>query len=456
MSTIVKRKGEGVKTRGEDKSVSKKKESDSCVSDGLSASEFEGGFKRPRVISPVEVISFVESMSESEVEGKMRKKVSKSKKERSEKVVEEKSEKVEVRVPKTKRGMNVRMREITNQLVGYLKDEGIAASIILGVREITDRFEELLVESMLAREHLKGQVEALEKGSRDNPSPVVVSPSVNKVVSEASSGSLSTSLPVSVAVSRPSVSVPKVLPKPVETWSVVVRGKKGDSGKEVVKKVQSEVGPSLGVRVHDIFPLKNGGAVIRTPSVAERQKVAANAKFGEVGLEVSVRDKLGPRVVVQGLPSEVPVEEFMTDLYSLNFERMMSLDEFKGSVRMVSTPWQAKDGVVSVVLEGSTQSMQHLLAADRCYIKWFACRVRTYDQVPACHRCLGWDHRVRECKVKEDICRHCGQAGHIAKRCNFSVRCRNCALRGYSADHSMFSSECPIYGARLARVNSRH
>ena len=62
-----------------------------------------------------------------------------------------------------------------------------------------------------------------------------------------------------------------------------MKGKKGVTSKEVVEKVVKEVGPTLGVRVHEVRPTRDTGAAIRTPSVAERAKVAANAKFGRAG-----------------------------------------------------------------------------------------------------------------------------------------------------------------------------
>ncbi|KAI8122797.1 putative 50 kDa protein in type I retrotransposable element R1DM [Lucilia cuprina] len=247
------------------------------------------------------------------------------------------------------------------------------------------------------------------------------------------------------------------LPKPVETWSVVVKGMKGVTSKEVVDKVVKEVGPTLGVRVRELRPLRRSdGAVIRTPSVAEREKVEANVKFGEVGLEVSVNDKLGPKVVVQRVHPEITRDEFMGELHELNFRRRMTPEEYKRSVRLVSNPWKPTGGPVSVILEGNNEAMQQLLDNGRCYIKWFSFMVRPHDAVPSCFRCLGFDHRVRECRMTEGVCRLCGQVGHMASRCVNEIHCRNCAFKGLPSDHLMMSAACPVYSAMVARANARH
>lgn len=263
-------------------------------------------------------------------------------------------------------------------------------------------------------------------------------------------------VPVVAAAAVP-VAVPAATPKPVETWSVVVRGKQGATSKEVINKVVEQVGPTLGVRVHELKPLRNGGAVIRTPSVVERQKVVANTKFGEVGLEVTVGDKLGPRVVVRGVHSEISSDEFMSELFEMNLKEKMSAEAFKKSVRLVTGPWKGKTGgQINVVLEGSEKAMEFLLNVGRVYIKWFSFVVRSQETVPVCYRCLGFDHRVRDCRMKEDVCRICGLGGHLSSHCQNMPHCRNCAFRGLPAEHLMLSSACPTYAAMVARANARH
>ncbi|KAI8115016.1 putative 50 kDa protein in type I retrotransposable element R1DM [Lucilia cuprina] len=139
------------------------------------------------------------------------------------------------------------------------------------------------------------------------------------------------------------------------------------------------------------MPTRGGGAVIRTPSVAEREKVAANAKR---------------------VHSELSVDEFMEELYATNFRHKMSPQEFKRSVRLVSAPWKTTSGVVNVVLEGCEEAMQLLLDLGRYYVKWFSFIVRPQDAVPSCYRCLGFDHMVRNCRFKDEVRRRCGQTGH--------------------------------------------
>lgn len=314
------------------------------------------------------------------------------------------------------------------------------------VLEQGGRYEALLMKLVAENERLKGRLDVLDGGgfgrgvsaARMQGMPVV--PAV----------------PVAAAPVAASVAVPAVpVAKPVETWSVVVKGKSGATSKEVVEKVEKVVGPTLGVRVHGIKPMRDGGAVIRTPSVAEREKIAANAKFAEVGLEVAVRDKLGPRVVVQRVHAEISADDFMGDLYEMNLKGIVSQESFSKSVRLVSSPWKSANDHVNVVLE-CTGRVAEKLCAEGVYVKWFRFAARLQDAIPACHRCLGFDHRVRECRMTQDVCRHCGLAGHIAARCPNPMRCRNCALKGFPAEHMMLSPACPVYAGLTARANSRH
>lgn len=52
-----------------------------------------------------------------------------------------------------------------------------------------------------------------------------------------------------------------------------------------------------------------------------------------MGLEVSVNDKLGSKVVEQRIHAEISNDEFMQELYEMNFLEVLSAEAFKKSVR---------------------------------------------------------------------------------------------------------------------------
>lgn len=107
----------------------------------------------------------------------------------------------------------------------------------------------------------------------------------------------------------------------------------------------------------------NGVGRLSALSVAERVKIAGNAKLKQVGLNVSVNRKLGPRVLVQGVHTEIYYEEFMEELFRSNLRNFCS-ESVKTNVRMNSRPCKV-----------APYGMSTLLEAGRCYIKWFSVRV---------------------------------------------------------------------------------
>lgn len=330
------------------------------------------------------------------------------------------------------------LKAVTGSLMDVVLVDGVDRAVGRLVSKIAAEYELIVMRLITENAHLKGKLEG------GGGFAGVSSPPVSRVG-------------VVTLPGKPAGRAPyPELPKPVETWSVVVKGKNTSSSKEVVQKVVKEVAPTLGVRVHDVRPMKSGGAVIRTPSVAERTKIAANKKFAEVGLEVAVNDKLGPRVVVRGVHTCISPDEFMDELYGLNLSGLLTPEAYKKSVRLVTAPWRSGDeGQVNITLE-CTEGVAEQLRRTGAYIKWFRFQVRTQDAVQGCYRCLGLDHRVRECRMKVETCLRCGLAGHRASNCPNEIGCRDCRFKGLPADHRMLSMACPIYGAMVARANSRH
>ena len=247
--------------------------------------------------------------------------------------------------------------------------------------------------------------------------------------------------------------------KPTETWAAVVQSStEGITSEQVVQKVIKEVGPTLGVRVHEVRALKSGGAIIGTPSIAEREKLVKNENFTKVGLSVAPTAQKGTMVTVSGVYKEITPEEFMDELHEQNLSAVCTKEEFKKAVRIKSQPWKPEEGstTVNVTVEGPAKIMYPIAESGRVYIKWFSFRTRQLDVVASCYRCYGTDHRVKDCRRKAEVCKRCGQDGHRAMQCENALNCRDCAFRGKPAGHLMLSASCPIYATMVARADARH
>ncbi|KAH8276552.1 hypothetical protein KR026_008903 [Drosophila bipectinata] len=104
----------------------------------------------------------------------------------------------------------------------------------------------------------------------------------------------------------------------------------------------------------------------------------------------------------------------------------MTVADFKKSVHLASKPWSAADGgTTNVTLEVSEKALA-ALDTGRVYIKWFSFRWRSQVRTYACHRCVGFDHKVQDCRIQVSVCRQCGTGGHVAAKCTNPVDCRNC------------------------------
>jgi len=155
------------------------------------------------------------------------------------------------------------------------------------------------------------------------------------------------------------------------------------------------------VRLHEVRGLARGGAIIRTPLSGEIQKVVANKKFVEAGLEVKQSPAQTPKIVVSNVDTATPPDEFMSELYKNNFADKMIM--FKRQVRLEKSWSQADGATVNVTLEVSTTGLD-VLDGGKAYIGWFAYNCRALVRTYACHRCVGFDHKVKDCGYKENVC----------------------------------------------------
>lgn len=79
----------------------------------------------------------------------------------------------------------------------------------------------------------------------------------------------------------------------------------------------------------------------------------ANAKFEEVGLDVSVVNKLVPQVLVQSVHQKLSPSAFMDKLYEMNLKALFfTRKEFDEGVRLASKPWADAASKTNIILKG--------------------------------------------------------------------------------------------------------
>ena len=216
--------------------------------------------------------------------------------------------------------------------IGHHPEAGVA------IAEISSQYEELLIGLAGTLERHRGRgdsavgaSEAVEKTVRSLGVPVGIRvqerPSFAQV---ASAATVSGGVGGKIQVEKPDIEPAK----PVETWSLVVKGKQGESVGALRKKVVEELVPAVGVRVHTVRPGKQGGILVRTPSVAERDAFLGHKKLEEVGLLAEAAR--GKSLVVQRVEKRISPEEFLGELHKLNLCKFTK-QEFEEEVSL-STP----------------------------------------------------------------------------------------------------------------------
>lgn len=335
------------------------------------------------------------------------------------------------------------LMEYKNQLINCVFENKIDGNVASEIIAINSKFEKLCIQLM--NNLVKGELNAYKNKVNINDM------NIDKVIDNEAN--------IEVNKSKPGKSVNVQKKKPVETWALVVKSKDPrDTSNDIMKKFEDNVGPKIDVRVHEVKKIKDGGILIRTPSCSETKKLVGSNIFTDAGLTASINDKKR-RIRIMKVAGSLTPDEFMTELYSKNLSEIVNKDEFIKKVSLVNKQWvNTADDTASrtVVLECCDEVADFLLRSGKCYIRWFSYHVRKHTEVLTCFRCGSFDHKIVECRYKEDVCHRCGDMGHIAANCSNNINCRNCEFKKLKADHTMFSMNCPIYAKLVARANARH
>lgn len=120
-----------------------------------------------------------------------------------------------------------------------------------------------------------------------------------------------------------------------------------------------------------------------------------------------------------------------------------SAETFDSGVKLVKK-LPGGEGVQHWVIECSVEVRRWLLARDKVYIEWNACRAKDYADVVRCFKCQGYGHVGNYCKDKL-VCSFCS-GEHDSKECNRKDgdhACPACKKFGKVLKHKINDRSCP-------------
>lgn len=161
------------------------------------------------------------------------------------------------------------------------------------------------------------------------------------------------------------------------------------------------------------------------------------------GLEVQCREKMNPRIIIYGVPSNLTGEEICNEIVALNLRESDIAD-----MRMIySFPSKADRQYTNCVIEVSPEIRKVLMKEPYIYVRYSACRFEDYVRILQCFKCLSFGHMAKDCK-REAICGNCAQK-HETRDCSRKDEkmCANC-IRWHTREdikHSALDGKrCPI------------
>lgn len=213
---------------------------------------------------------------------------------------------------------------------------------------------------------------------------------------------------------------------------------------EVKEAIIKSINPKEDkVKIKGIRKTQNT-VIVETATKEDSEKIKQKAaQIQNIKCEESKKRR--PAVIIYQVPTSIPDDEFMEQLYSINLSEEMTIEEFKEEAALKFKTGRKDSRKTNHVLEVSPRLWYSLLQKERVYIEFESLRVKDFVRVPRCFTCHDLGHTSGQCKKKEQVCYRCGKTGHIQTACNNQkAGCIPCSYRRLDCDKAG-GPECPTY-----------
>lgn len=211
----------------------------------------------------------------------------------------------------------------------------------------------------------------------------------------------------------------------------------GQSYAKLLKTIKDKVSPKeLGIDIRQLRRTRAGDILITTDGRAGdadklRQALATNVE----GLTVRKGSREEVTFHIRDLDATVNREDMRDALVAEGVP--------EDALKVTSLRPAFGDTQVATVKVAKSYS-EALVNKKRILIGWTRCRVQKRVPMQGCGKCWGMGHNRSDCKGPDrtELCRRCGQAGHVAVKCVGDPYCLECGGGG----HQTGAARCPRNG----------
>lgn len=220
-----------------------------------------------------------------------------------------------------------------------------------------------------------------------------------------------------------------------------------ESYADVLRKVKGEPTlKELGDKVARIRRTQKGELLFEL----KRDPSTKSSAFKEL-----MEKALGVEARVRALSHEAVIE-------CRNMDEITSVDELREALKVQFELGEAAESLdirtwksygnmqsASIRLPGSVANK--LLEVGKVKVGWTVCTLKITEQPERCFKCMGFGHRAAKCQGpdRSDLCRRCGEKGHIAKGCTKKPKCVLCTDQE-GRDHPTGCAKCPAFKMAVA------
>ena len=162
---------------------------------------------------------------------------------------------------------------------------------------------------------------------------------------------------------------------------------------------------------------------------------------------------LSPRIVIDSVDREITKENLASRIADQNPDLTIDSGDRASFIRPIFKTGPLLGDSVSWVCEVKPKYYFSLLG-EAIFLGFSRCRVRKFERITQCKKCLRFGHPETYCKESSPSCARCAKSGHSIADCPATnkIRCANCGA-GHLATDALCTYRTSFLANRLARTD---